>query len=77
MGLQEVRQLYRDHGWPDNFRREECRQALQEWNETIDDRMSQPGNSLLQINRQPPGPHDNQNISHGEDYYDEKDEDET
>nr|POE85218.1 hypothetical protein CFP56_67375 [Quercus suber] len=70
----EVRQIYRDHGWPDNFRREECRNALQEWNMTIDDRLSQPGNNLHEITRQPPGPHDYQNGSHGEDY-DAEDED--
>nr|POE85217.1 hypothetical protein CFP56_67375 [Quercus suber] len=68
------RQIYRDHGWPDNFRREECRNALQEWNMTIDDRLSQPGNNLHEITRQPPGPHDYQNGSHGEDY-DAEDED--
>lgn len=30
----EVRDIYRAHGWPDEFRREECRQALLEWDET-------------------------------------------
>lgn len=28
--LQEVRQIYREHGWPDNFDLEGCRQALLE-----------------------------------------------
>ncbi|KAH0160412.1 hypothetical protein KCU67_g6737, partial [Aureobasidium melanogenum] len=54
----EVRQIYRDHGWPDNFCREECHNALREWNRTIEDRLSQPGNNLHEIIRQPPGPHD-------------------
>ncbi|KAH8694322.1 hypothetical protein BGW36DRAFT_384747 [Talaromyces proteolyticus] len=53
----EVRQIYRDHGWPDNFRRRECRDALQEWHRTIKDRMAEPGNNLHEINRQPPGPY--------------------
>lgn len=29
--LEEARAIYRAHGWPDTFRREECRQALLEW----------------------------------------------
>ncbi|KAG9643569.1 hypothetical protein KCU64_g11713, partial [Aureobasidium melanogenum] len=45
----EVRQIHRDHGWPDNFRREECHNALREWNRTIQDRLSQPGNKLHEI----------------------------
>lgn len=28
---EEVRNIYRKHGWPDNFRREDCRKALAEW----------------------------------------------
>lgn len=28
---QEVRQIYRDHGWPDNFNREACGAALRKW----------------------------------------------
>ncbi|KUI67450.1 hypothetical protein VM1G_02902 [Cytospora mali] len=28
---EEVRDIYRTHGWPDNFRREDCRKALAEW----------------------------------------------
>ncbi|CAD0111528.1 unnamed protein product, partial [Aureobasidium uvarum] len=47
--------VYRDHGWPDDFRRKECRDALRGWNRTINDRLSQPGNNLLEITRQPPG----------------------
>ncbi|PMD40584.1 hypothetical protein L207DRAFT_633572 [Hyaloscypha variabilis F] len=27
----EVRAIYRAHGWPDSFRRDECRKALIEW----------------------------------------------
>ncbi|KAI4853926.1 hypothetical protein E4T44_00545 [Aureobasidium sp. EXF-8845] len=34
--VQEVRQIYRDHGWPDDFRREECREALRKWDATIE-----------------------------------------
>jgi len=29
----EIRDIYRAHGWPDDFRREECKQALFEWEE--------------------------------------------
>ncbi|KAB5583470.1 hypothetical protein GE09DRAFT_302667 [Coniochaeta sp. 2T2.1] len=27
----EVREIYREHGWPDAFRQDECRRALIEW----------------------------------------------
>ncbi|KAL9580260.1 MAG: hypothetical protein Q9212_004601 [Teloschistes hypoglaucus] len=27
----EIRDIYRAHGWPDNFRRHDCREALLEW----------------------------------------------
>ena len=27
----QVRDIYRNQGWPDNFRREECRRALTQW----------------------------------------------
>ncbi|KAI5236667.1 hypothetical protein E4T42_09393 [Aureobasidium subglaciale] len=71
----EVRQIYRDHGWPDNFRREDCRIALQIWNRTIGNRLSQPDHNLHEITRQPPGPHgdqtslDSEDESDGEDGY--------
>ncbi|CAK7210823.1 hypothetical protein SBRCBS47491_000908 [Sporothrix bragantina] len=29
----QVRAIYRQHGWPDSFRRQDCRQALTEWYE--------------------------------------------
>lgn len=29
--LQQVRAIYRAHGWPYSFRREECKKALKEW----------------------------------------------
>ncbi|KAM7192193.1 hypothetical protein V8F33_008467 [Rhypophila sp. PSN 637] len=29
----EIRQIYKEHGWPENFRKEECRIALKEWHE--------------------------------------------
>ncbi|KAM7199942.1 hypothetical protein V8F33_004116 [Rhypophila sp. PSN 637] len=29
----EIRQIYREHGWPDNLRKDECRVALKEWYE--------------------------------------------
>jgi hypothetical protein len=28
---QEVREIYRQHGWPDAFRQDECCEALKEW----------------------------------------------
>ena len=59
--MQEVRQIYRDHGWPDDFRRDECREVLREWNRTIDERLAQPGHRLHEITRQPPGQNDTQN----------------
>jgi len=31
--LQEVRQIYREHGWFDNLDLEGCHQALLEWND--------------------------------------------
>jgi hypothetical protein len=73
--VQEVRQIYRDHGWPHNFRREECRDALREWNRTIGERLSQPGHDLHEITRKPPGPHDTQNDANPEDDYDGDDDD--
>ncbi|TQV93182.1 hypothetical protein IF1G_07760 [Cordyceps javanica] len=63
----EVRQIYRDHGWPDDFRRRECRDALQEWNRTIRDRLAEPGNNLHEINRRLPGPQESYRGSEGED----------
>ncbi|KAI5202618.1 hypothetical protein E4T39_04705 [Aureobasidium subglaciale] len=70
----EVRQIYRDHGWPNDFRREECRDTLREWNRTIGNRLSQPGNNLREITRQPPGPHDGQTTLNS---YDSGEEDES
>ncbi|CEJ80162.1 hypothetical protein VHEMI00365 [[Torrubiella] hemipterigena] len=64
----EVRQIYRDHGWPHRYRRRECRDALQEWHRTINDRLAEPGNNLHEINRQPPGRYENQRGSDDEDY---------
>ncbi|KAM7220380.1 hypothetical protein V8F06_004159 [Rhypophila decipiens] len=29
----EIRQIYREQGWPDSFRKDECRVALKEWYE--------------------------------------------
>ena len=72
--VQEVRQIYRDHGWPGNFRREECREALREWNRTIDDRLAQPGHDLHKINRQPPSLNDTQSNAEPETDYEEEDE---
>jgi hypothetical protein len=72
--VQEVRQIYRDHGWPDNFRREGCRNALREWNRTIDQRLSQSGHNLHEITREPPSPHATHNYSHDDVSYDEADE---
>jgi hypothetical protein len=71
--VQEVRQIYRGHGWPDDFRREECREALREWNRTIDDRLSQPGHDLHKINRQPPGLNDPQSEAGSNPNYEEDD----
>lgn len=59
--MQEVRQIYREHGWPDDFRRDECRRVLREWNRTIDERMAQPGNRLREVTRKPPGQDDSLN----------------
>jgi hypothetical protein len=73
--VQEVRQIYRDHGWPDSFRREECRDALRRWDRTIGERLSQPGHNLHEITRKPPGPHDAQNDANSEDDYDGDDDD--
>jgi hypothetical protein len=28
---QEIRDIYRQHGWPNSFRRDECREALKQW----------------------------------------------
>ncbi|KAL1981335.1 hypothetical protein VTN96DRAFT_2776 [Rasamsonia emersonii] len=28
---EEMKKIYREYGWPDNFRREDCRKALLEW----------------------------------------------
>lgn len=56
--MQEVRQIYREHGWPDDFRRDGCHRVLQEWNRIIDERMAQPGNRLREITRQPSGQDD-------------------
>ncbi|SMQ48444.1 unnamed protein product [Zymoseptoria tritici ST99CH_3D1] len=50
----EVRQIYHDHGWPDNFCREECHVALEEWDRTIGERLSVPGHNLHEITRKPP-----------------------
>lgn len=73
--MQEVRQIYRDHGWPDDFRLEECCSALWEWNETIDERLREPGNDLQKINREPPRPDDNPWYSDGEEDHEEADDD--
>ncbi|SMY22140.1 unnamed protein product [Zymoseptoria tritici ST99CH_1A5] len=50
----EVRQIYHDHGWPDSFHREECHEALEQWDRTIGERMSMPGHNLHEITRKPP-----------------------
>ncbi|KJX94423.1 hypothetical protein TI39_contig4195g00014 [Zymoseptoria brevis] len=54
VAMQEVRQIYRDHGWPDSFRREECHVALEEWDRTIRERMSVPGHNLHEVTWKPP-----------------------
>jgi hypothetical protein len=71
--VQEVRQIYRDHGWPEDFRREECRDVLREWNRTINHRLSQPGHDLHKINRQPPGSNETQSNAESETDYEEDD----
>jgi hypothetical protein len=70
--VQEVRQIYSDHGWPGNFCRKECREALREWNRTIDHRLSQSGHDLHKINRQPPGLNDTQSNAESETDFEEE-----
>lgn len=72
MYTQEVRQIYRDHGWPDDFQREECFEALQEWDLTIKERLSEHGHSLYQITRTPPGQHDSSNHPDNDDEPDDE-----
>lgn len=33
--MEELRAIYREHGWPNNFRREECQTALLEHDERV------------------------------------------
>ncbi|RQM07205.1 hypothetical protein DH86_00000905, partial [Scytalidium sp. 3C] len=52
-----IRKIYRDHGWGSaNFRREECRKALMEWDKAYGKKLLEEFDRLKKTNRSPPPP---------------------
>ena len=57
----KVRQSHRYNGLPDDFQREQCRNALRECLQILGDGLAMSGSSLPEITRQPPDLRNKQN----------------